>query len=255
MYLVEAVAPEYVIPCDANPYNFACRVCKAFAHDGFCKHVAAVTHLKEREEKPEGERNQALNLNVLCRTIVQDKTKGAEEEEERHTGASFSPQKKKKQTPKTQRADVRTRFKKGGAHIRAPVMKALTRQDQHVTQLEKREKQRKKKTAATAAAASKPAKTAKPAATIRKTAAAAPKTAKTKAKAKPKAAPPAKAAAKGNKRTQDARASPSRRTGWKAALETPATLPLEPIRGEGSPVRRPQRRIAPATPESDSSGN
>ena len=115
MYLVEAVAPEYVIPCDANPYNFACRVCKAFAHDGFCKHVAAVTHLKEREEKPEGERNQALNLNVLCRAIVQDKkTKGAEEEEERHTGASFSPQKKKKQTPKTQRADVRTRFKKGG---------------------------------------------------------------------------------------------------------------------------------------------
>ena len=135
--------------------------------------------------------------------------------------------------------------------MRAPVMKALTRQDQHVTRDEKRAKRAAAKQKNTA----KPAKTAKPAATIRKTAAAAPKTAKTKAKAKPKAAPPAKAAAKGNKRTQDARASPSRRTGWKAALETPATLPLEPIRGEGSPVRRPQRRIAPATPESDSSGN
>ena len=50
MYLVEPVDPSLCIPCKANPYHLACRVCKAFAHDGICKHVLAVTHLLEKEK-------------------------------------------------------------------------------------------------------------------------------------------------------------------------------------------------------------
>ena len=71
MYKVEHGTLDLVLQCDANPYHLVCRVCKSFAHDGICKHVLAVTHLIEAK-KPEGERDQRLNLKILTKPLVDD---------------------------------------------------------------------------------------------------------------------------------------------------------------------------------------
>ena len=69
MYLVEQVDPQELIPCKANPYNFACRICPAFAHDGICKHVLAVTHICMSME-PEGvPRNAWCNVRYMSREV------------------------------------------------------------------------------------------------------------------------------------------------------------------------------------------
>ena len=52
-------------PCKANPFNFACRICKSYAHDGICKHVLAVTHI---EMGIRGRDEQMLEGNVFYMT-------------------------------------------------------------------------------------------------------------------------------------------------------------------------------------------
>jgi len=84
MYKVEHGTPDLVLQCDANPYHLVCRVCKSFAHDGICKHVLAVTHLIEAK-KPEGERDQRLNLKILTKPLVDDDGK-KKKEKEKNTG-------------------------------------------------------------------------------------------------------------------------------------------------------------------------
>ena len=42
--------------------------CKFFAHTNICKHVLAVNHMMEAR-KPEGERDQSLNLRLLTRPV------------------------------------------------------------------------------------------------------------------------------------------------------------------------------------------
>ena len=81
MYKVEQVKPpELCLPCEANPYSLACRVCKMYAHDGICKHVLAVTHIKE-EEKDEPDRDPKLDLGVLCRSLVRTEEEDAQVEQ------------------------------------------------------------------------------------------------------------------------------------------------------------------------------
>ena len=67
MYVVQrASSASQLCPCDANPFELACQVCKSFAHDGICKHVLAITHIIMAEQ-PDGERNHLCNLNFMCK--------------------------------------------------------------------------------------------------------------------------------------------------------------------------------------------
>lgn len=49
------------VTCKANPHHLVCRGCKPFASLGYCKHVAAVTHIMEERKDPE-ERDTLLDL-------------------------------------------------------------------------------------------------------------------------------------------------------------------------------------------------
>jgi len=68
MYMVIQPADDTpVCSCEANHYKLVCSLCKSFAHDGICKHVLAVTHVKMGEEV--GAKNPMVNLKLLTRKL------------------------------------------------------------------------------------------------------------------------------------------------------------------------------------------
>ena len=66
--VTEAEHHHQFLECTANPYRLVCRGCRTFSHDGMCPHVMAVTHVME-QEKEEGERDPALDLFKLMRSL------------------------------------------------------------------------------------------------------------------------------------------------------------------------------------------
>jgi len=62
MHRVQRASAEHCsVTCKANPYHLVCRGCKPYASTGYCKHVAAVTHIIE-EGKAADEQDPLLDL-------------------------------------------------------------------------------------------------------------------------------------------------------------------------------------------------
>ena len=62
MHRVQRASAEHCsVTCKANPYHLVCRGCKPYASTGYCKHVAAVTHIIE-EGKAADERDPLLDI-------------------------------------------------------------------------------------------------------------------------------------------------------------------------------------------------
>ena len=75
MYMVIQPADDTKIcPCEANHYGLVCSLCKSFAHDGICKHVLAVTHVKMGEEV--GAKDPMVNLKLLTMQLSHRKPTG-----------------------------------------------------------------------------------------------------------------------------------------------------------------------------------
>ena len=64
MYRLKKTDGQFVCPCDANPYNIQCRVCKSFAHDGICKHCLALTHLLMADKS--SDRDPTCNVRLMA---------------------------------------------------------------------------------------------------------------------------------------------------------------------------------------------
>ena len=75
MYEVDFVEEMECLPCEANPFFLACRVCKTFAHDGVCKHVLVVTH-ELMGQKEVDEQDTFCNLRWMAAGLY-DKKKAA----------------------------------------------------------------------------------------------------------------------------------------------------------------------------------
>ena len=71
MYMVIQPADTKICPCEANYYGLACSLCKSFAHDGICKHVLGVTHVKMGEQV--GAKEPMVNLKLLNITLSRQK--------------------------------------------------------------------------------------------------------------------------------------------------------------------------------------
>lgn len=75
MHRVEIAKDDtHVYECIANPHRLTCG-CKAFRQEVMCKHVLAVNHIIEAK-KAEGERNAAVNLELLNTAVRRDKVRG-----------------------------------------------------------------------------------------------------------------------------------------------------------------------------------
>jgi hypothetical protein len=68
MYKVHEGSPKASLECDLNPFLLVCGKCKAFAHDGICKHVLAVTH-EMMGALPIESRSSENNLKYMLKSI------------------------------------------------------------------------------------------------------------------------------------------------------------------------------------------
>ena len=74
MYRLKKTDGQFVCPCDANPYNIQCRVCKSFAHDGICKHCLALTHLLMADKS--SDRDPTCNFRLMAMPMSRRKKAG-----------------------------------------------------------------------------------------------------------------------------------------------------------------------------------